>query len=106
MGIHQLRAPAPAGKLVDIHQLAGGKPVDGGENAAGHQVPLVIEMTSEQVKQYAEEYGLPAQDGGLYAREVVENVQGYVLTCVQDSAAFGGAGDGNGTQGATVCIKR
>ena len=53
------------------------------------QVPLVIEMTDEQVKQYAAEYGLPAQGGQLYAREVVQNIRSYVLACVQDSAAFG-----------------
>jgi hypothetical protein len=70
------------------------------------QVPLVIDMTDEQVKQYADEYGLPAQGGKLYAREVVENVRSYVLTCIQDSAAFGETGDGNGTRGAAVSIKR
>ncbi len=42
----------------------------------------------------------------LYAREVVEDVQRYVLTCVQDSAAFGETGDGNDTRGAGVSIKR
>lgn len=69
------------------------------------QVPLVIEMTDEQVRQYAGEYGLPAQGGKLYAREIVEKVQGYVLTCVQDSAAFRETGDGTGTRGASVSIK-
>lgn len=68
------------------------------------QVPLVIEMTDEQVRQYANEYGLPAQGGRLYAREVVEDVQRYVLSCIQDSAAFGETG--NGTRGADVSIKR
>jgi hypothetical protein len=29
-----------------------------------------------------------------------------VLTCVQDSAVFGEIGDGDGTRGATVGIKR
>ena len=52
-------------------------------------VTLVIDMTDEQVKQYADEYGLPAKGGTLYAREVVEDVRSYVLTCIQDSAAFG-----------------
>jgi hypothetical protein len=70
------------------------------------QVHLVIEMTDEQVNQYAGEYGLPSQGDRLYAREVVENVQSRVLSCVQDCAAFGETGDGNGTRGATVSIKR
>ncbi len=69
-------------------------------------VTLVIDMTDEQVKQYADEYGLPAKGGTLYAREVVEDVRSYVLTCIQDSAAFGETGDGNGTRGAEVTIKR
>ena len=68
------------------------------------QVPLVIDMTDEQVKQYADEYGLPALGGKLYAREIVANVQSYVLTCIQDSVAFGETGDG--TRGAAVSIKR
>lgn len=70
------------------------------------QVPIVIEMTEQQVQQYANEYGLPAAGGKLYAREVVEHVQSYVLTRIQDSAAFGESGDGNGTRGAEVTIKR
>ena len=69
-------------------------------------VPLVVDMTDEQVRQYADEFGLPAKGGRLYAREVVEDVQRYVLSCVQDSPAFGEVGDGNGTRGATVSIKR
>jgi hypothetical protein len=69
-------------------------------------VTLVIDMTDEQVQQYADEYGLPAKGGRLYAREAVEDVQRYVLTCIQDSAAFGEAGDGNGTRGAAVSIER
>ena len=69
-------------------------------------VTLVIDMTDEQVQQYADEYGLPAKGGRLYTREVVEDVQRYVLTSVQDSPAFGETGDGNGTRGATVDIKR
>lgn len=67
------------------------------------QVPLVIEMSDEQVQQYANEYGLPAQGGRLYAREVVEDVQSLVLTLIQDSATFGD--DGNGAR-ATVSIRR
>lgn len=68
------------------------------------QVPLVIEMTDEQVKQYASEFGLPAQGGTLYAREVVEHVRGRVLASVQDSVAFGETGDG--TRRAGISIKR
>jgi hypothetical protein len=69
-------------------------------------VTLVIDMTDQQVEQYAAEYGLPAKGGRLYAREVVEDVRRYVLTQVQDSAAFGEAGDGTGARGAAVSIKR
>lgn len=68
-------------------------------------VTLVIEMSDEQVGQYANERGLPAGGGRLYAREVVENVRSYVLTCVQDSPVLGETGDGNGTRGADVSIK-
>lgn len=62
------------------------------------QVPLVIEMTAEQAQAYADEYGLGDGSGKVRAREIVEDVQSYVLTCIQDSAAFG---DG----AATVTIK-
>lgn len=62
------------------------------------QVPVVVEMTDEQVAMYAAGYGLPRSGGRLYAREVVEDVQAHVLNLVQESAAF--AGDG-----ATVSIK-
>jgi hypothetical protein len=70
------------------------------------QVPIVIEMTEQQVQQYANKYGLPAAGGKLYAREVVENVRSDVLTSIQGSPAFGEIGDGNGTRGAEVTIKR
>ena len=66
-------------------------------------VTLVIEMTDEQVAAYADEYGLPRKGGKLMAKEVVEDVRSYVLTGIQDSAAFGEAGDG--TRGADVSIK-
>lgn len=69
------------------------------------QVPLVIEMTGEQVAAYAEEYGLPKEGGPLRARHIVEDVRAYVLTCVQDSAAFGEIGLGDGTRAADVSIK-
>lgn len=67
-------------------------------------VPLVIEMTDEQVEQYADEYGLPRTDGRVYARHVVEDVRSQVLTLIRDSEAFGETGDG--TRGADVTIKR
>jgi hypothetical protein len=69
-------------------------------------VTLVIDMTDDQVKAYADGYGLPRDGGRLYAREVVEDVRSYVLTAVQDSPAFGEIGDGDGTRGADVSIKR
>jgi hypothetical protein len=69
-------------------------------------VPLVIEMTGEQLAAYASEYGLPRHGGRLTAKEVVDDVQGYVLTCVQESAAFCEIGDSEGTRGADVSIKR
>lgn len=68
------------------------------------QVPLVVEMTDEQVSQYAAERGLEAEGGHPRARVVVADVQSYVLAMVQDSASFGE--DGNGTRGADVSIKR
>lgn len=68
-------------------------------------VTVVIEMSDEQVKDYANEYGLPRSGGRLYAREVVEEVRDYVLTAVQDSPAFGEVGAGDGTRGADVSLK-
>lgn len=69
-------------------------------------VTLVIDMDDEQVRAYAAEYGLPRDGGRLMAKEVVEDVRSYVLTAVQDSPAFGEIGDGKGTRGAEVSIKR
>jgi hypothetical protein len=51
------------------------------------QIPLVIEMTDEQVKVYAGENGLPVP---VRAKDVIENVRSYVLTSVQDSYSFVG----------------
>jgi hypothetical protein len=47
------------------------------------QVPLVIEMTDEQVKRYAAEYGLPHHDGPLRAKDIVEDVRSSVLSDAQ-----------------------
>jgi hypothetical protein len=69
-------------------------------------VTVVIDMTDEQVTVYADKHGLPRDGGRLYAREVVADVQGYVLACVQDSAAFGETGAGEDARGADVTIKR
>lgn len=66
------------------------------------QIPLVIEMSDAQVRQYAVEYGLPHHDGPLRAKDIVEDVQAYVLTAIQDSAAFGECA---GIRGADVSIK-
>lgn len=70
------------------------------------QIPLVIEMTDEQVAEYAAEQGLPHHTGPLRAKDIMEDVQAYVLTAIQDSAAFGETGDGRGTRAADVSIKR
>ena len=57
------------------------------------QVPLIIEMTAEQVQAYADEYGLGDGTGRpVPAKVIVEDVRSYVLTCIQDSAAFGEIG--------------
>jgi hypothetical protein len=52
-------------------------------------IPVVIEMTDQQVADYALEYGLPRNGGKLMAREIVEDVRSSVLTMVQGSEAFG-----------------
>lgn len=70
------------------------------------QIPIVVDMTDEQVQAYALEYGLPKDGGKLMTREVVDDVRSHVLTLVQDCAAFGEIGDGKGTRGADVSIKR
>jgi hypothetical protein len=62
-------------------------------------VSVVIDMTGGQVEQYASRFGLPAEGGRLYTREIVEHVRGHVLTCVQDSPVLAQAGAG-------VSIKR
>jgi len=67
------------------------------------QVPLVIDLDDEQEAAYAREYGLPRKGGKLMAREIVADVQSYVLTAIQDSAAFGETG---GQRGASVTLKR
>lgn len=56
-------------------------------------ITLVIEMTDKQVADYAGEYGLPRDGGRLMAKEVVEDVNEYVLGAVSQSPAFynGGA---------------
>lgn len=46
-------------------------------------VTLVIEMTDEQVKAYAAEYGLPFHGGPLRAKDVVEDVRDNVVVSIQ-----------------------
>jgi hypothetical protein len=55
-------------------------------------VPLVIEMTDEQVKEYVAECGLPHHDGPLRAKDIVEHVRGSVLYGIQEMADFGNGG--------------
>lgn len=62
------------------------------------QIPLVVEFDDEQVQAYAEVNGLPYDDGPLRAKDIVNDVQRYVLTGVQDLADFSGGA-------ATVTIK-
>ena len=59
-------------------------------------ITLVIEMSDQQVKDYADAYGLPLP---IRAKDIVDDVRRQVLTGIQDSTAFG---DG----GADVSIKR
>lgn len=47
------------------------------------QIPLVIEMTDEQVKDYAELAGLPHHGGPLRAKDVVDDLRAHVLSSVQ-----------------------
>lgn len=71
------------------------------------QIPIVIDLTDSQVEQYADDYGLPRNSAGkVMAKDMVDDVRRYVLTAIQDSAAFGEVGDGKGTRGADVSIKR
>ncbi len=69
-------------------------------------VTVVIDMNDEQEAAYAEENGLPRSGGRVYARDVVEHVRSCVLGLVRDSPAFGETGDGAGTRGADVALKR
>jgi hypothetical protein len=46
-------------------------------------IPVVVEMTDEQVSEYATAYGLPRGGGRLYAKEVVEDVRENVLNGVR-----------------------
>jgi hypothetical protein len=56
-------------------------------------IPILIEMSDGQVGAYADEYGLPRQPNGrVMAKDVVDNVRGYVLNHVQQSAAFADGG--------------
>lgn len=61
-------------------------------------VPVVIEMTDEQVKAYADEHGIGKPGFRLYTRDVVEDVRNLVL------AATAGLFDGV-AGGATVTLK-
>lgn len=47
------------------------------------QVPLVIEMSAEQVERYAAEFGLPYHDGPLRAKDVVDDVRANALNDIQ-----------------------
>ena len=62
-------------------------------------IPIVVDMTDAQVKDYALEYGLPREGGKLMAKEVVDDVRSLVLTGVQSLGAFA-------DDGADVSIKR
>lgn len=68
------------------------------------QIPIVIEMTDDQVETYADKYALPRNGAGkVMAKDIVEEVRSYVLTLVQECAPFGVT---QGTRGADVSIKR
>lgn len=63
-------------------------------------VTLVIELSDQQVADYAERAGIPQQATGHFrAKDIVDDVRGYVRNCIQDSAAFGDSG-------ADISIKR
>jgi hypothetical protein len=66
------------------------------------QVPLVIEMSAEQVAHYAAANGLPHEGGTLRARHIVDGVRGCVLAALQDSPAFE---EIDGIRGADVSIR-
>jgi hypothetical protein len=63
------------------------------------QIALVIEMTGDQVKDYAELAGLPHGGGPLRTKDIVEDVRGHVLASVQSL-------DDLYSVGASVTIKR
>ncbi len=48
------------------------------------QIPLVIEMTDEQVKEWASDNDLARTEGGkVMAKTIVEDMRSYVLTGIQ-----------------------
>lgn len=47
------------------------------------QIPLVIEMDDEQVKEYVRDNNLPNHDGPLRAKDIVEDVRRYVQYSIQ-----------------------
>ena len=52
-------------------------------------VTLVIEMSDQDVADYALEHGVPQQPTGHFrARDIVDDVRGYVLTQIKGSASF------------------
>ena len=51
-------------------------------------IPVVIDLTDQQILDYADEYGLPRNGGRLMAREVAEDVREYVLNALRQSPAF------------------
>jgi hypothetical protein len=55
------------------------------------QIPLVVEMTEEQARRWAEEHGLGERDGRLYARDVVDSVRAAILEDAQDGKLNGRA---------------
>jgi hypothetical protein len=55
-------------------------------------VTVVIEMTNEQERAYADEYGIGDASGKFTKKQLVNDVREYVLTSIQHSAAFGSGG--------------
>lgn len=55
------------------------------------QIPLVVDMTDEQTRRWAEEHGIAEVGGHLYARDVVNSVQAAILDEVQDGQLNGRA---------------
>ena len=47
------------------------------------QIPIVVEMTDEQVKQYANEYGLTVDGTRILAKDIVKDVRENVLHSIQ-----------------------